>query len=327
MNKHQKAVREEAARWFARMQNSAFDHPDRSKFEAWLVSDQAHTDAYHQLSDLWQRLESKDDLNKLAQHIGTNSLKKSIKKKSAIRSISHIALLVIAGVVGFNLWQSWYLSPLMQLALTTETGYIKKQQLPDGTLLTLDPDTQLEITYYRNKRQVVLKQGEVILNVARDESRPFIIDDSNARVTVLGTRFVVNKLKPYTRVSVDHGRVKVESRAKDGSILQPGLVLQNGEVAEVASSGIPIRSSKSAQDAFHPENGSLSFEQANIEEIAETISRYRKTPVVAKNLTNAPSITALVQITNIETFLQYLPSIAHVTVKYTNKETVITSRQ
>jgi len=91
-------------------------------------------------------------------------------------------------------------------------------------------------------------------------------------------------------------------------------------VAEVAlaegTAGPPESVNRPSAASFAFEGGSIPFEQASLDEVAATLSRYRLMPVraVATEAGSTPRITALVQSDNIEGFLRLLPRIAPVTV-------------
>lgn len=317
MNKRQHRVRQEAARWFARMRAAEPDHPERSRFEAWLLADPMHASEYAAFADTWEDFDSTARLQSLAQALQRKReewrLHRSKVGKTMAGSIMGLVLAVTSGLLGFELWREWQTQPLMAMVHGTGIGETGRLTLGDDTQLTLSADTQIDVAYYRDRRTVTLKRGEVIFEVARDAARPFIVDSGHARVTVLGTRFAVNRLSHLVRVSVDHGRVRVEVQGAANANADP-IVLSDGEVAEVLAGGEPQRSQRRAGDAFSFADGYISFERASLHEIAETLSRYRKAPVTAGSDATDAHITAVVKLSQVDHFLKQLPLIAPVTV-------------
>lgn len=61
-----RTLKEEAARWFAKMQHAGADDPVRSRFEAWLAQNPAHARAYAAFDELWSRFDSGAGLEALA---------------------------------------------------------------------------------------------------------------------------------------------------------------------------------------------------------------------------------------------------------------------
>jgi transmembrane sensor len=323
-NRYQK-IQQQAARWFARMQNAEPDHPERGSFEAWLMSSDLHAAAYSRLSNIWERFDSTSSLQAIAsaaessRHLNDEHSEKL--RRRVIQGISCLALIAVSAVFGFQLWSAN--TPLMQMASRTEIGQVKKEVLEDGSELVINSDTEMTIRYYRDRRTVHIARGEVIFNVAKDAERPFIVDSDLAKVTVLGTRFVVNRLKTMVRVSVDHGRVKVENPQQDA---ESPLILTNGQVAEIPASQLPKRVERNAMDAFSFESGTIAFEEANLSEIAEVLSRHYGKRVMVKPSQMDPRVTALVQISNIDGFLRTLPRIAAVNVIEEQGRTTLSAR-
>lgn len=345
-------IRKEAAQWFLRMQHAEPDHPERSKFEAWLFSSQSNAEAYSAIANLWERFDHADGLKAMASAIEANSQQADFLNRKTrsklLNGIAGLALLTLSSLLGFKLWDEWQNQVLTNMFAATAIGEMKQQQLSDGSQLTLNSDTDLAITYYRNKRVITLKRGEVIFDLVKDADRPFIVDSDFAKVTVLGTRFAVNKLNSLVRVSVDHGRVRVESQNSSTLIDQNQLndspiILTNGQVAEVLQQRQPQRVDKNALDAFGFADGTIAFEQAGLEEIAEVLSRYLKTPVIAvapfkanqsksgdlkisESTTNQPTVSALVQIKDLHKFVHSLSHIAPIKVTEENGKILISAK-
>ena len=337
-------IRKEAAQWFLRMQHAEPDHPERSKFEAWLFSSQLNAEAYKAISNLWERFEDKDGLNAMASAIQSNMQQADfLTRKTRTKLFNGVAgliLLTLSSLLGFKLWDEWQNQELMNMVAATAIGQIKEQQLSDGSALILNSNTDLEVTYYRNKRVITLKRGEVIFNVIKDADRPFIVNSDFAKVTVLGTRFAVNKLNTLVRVSVDHGKVRVESQKSSNhsqdQLTESAVILTNGQVAEVQQQQQPKIVDKNALDAFGFAEGTVSFEQAGLEEIAEVLSRYLKTPVIAipmkhgeqnnSNKSKKPIVSALVQIKDLHKFVNNLSHIAPIEVSEENGKILLSGK-
>ncbi len=320
-------LREDAARWFMRMRHAEPDHPERSKFEAWLMRDPAHATEYSTIASLWDDFDSPAKLQSLASAMEHKKHEARDKLKRVAQGALGMLVAATAGLLGFNAWQDWIAQPTYQVASATEVGQIKYQTLDDGTKLVLNANTRLEAVYYRDRRTVRIDQGEVIFDVTKDPSRPFVVDSGHARVTVLGTRFAVNRLSELVRVSVDHGRVKVEAQDSTGKTVFTPILLQDGEVAEVGVGEMPKRIQRDAADAFTFKSGTLMFQRATLGEVAETLSRYRKPKIVTEIASpSSARITAVVQVLDIESFLLALPKIAPVRVREVEDGTRIERR-
>ncbi len=81
--------------------------------------------------------------------------------------------------------------------MTVPYGKRARLLLSDGTSISMNSGSRLIYrTEMRGKRREVYLNGEAFLDVARDESRPFIVKTDRLDVSVLGTSFNV-KAYPY----------------------------------------------------------------------------------------------------------------------------------
>jgi transmembrane sensor len=108
----------------------------------------------------------------------------------------------------------------------TSTAELRRITLPDGTVLTLGPDSAIRTDFKTSVRRIELLSGMAFFEVAKDPARPFqgIID--HLTVTALGTAFDIGKDAGLLTVSVDHGRVEV---AVPNSPLSSGSLLDGGD--------------------------------------------------------------------------------------------------
>jgi transmembrane sensor len=323
-------VSEMAARWYLRMREHSQGTPERDAFERWLADDPRHASEYESITRAMRRMSSPESLSTLADEAEQHAfLAQEARRKNRQRRVGQLFLVSLLCIMSFVFHQQyldWQATPVMQMAAQNPVGQIAFKTLDDGTRVTLSAKSDMEVTYYRHERHVLLKEGEAVFEVTKDPDRPFIVETDTARVTVLGTRFAVNKLEQLVRVSVDHGTVKVEPKVQETQNIQAETrVITNGQVVEVFPNYATVLVNRPAADAFAFLNGRLVFDRADINEIATTVSRYRQKPVhsLGKDIRN---ISADINIRDIDQFLRGLPNIAPVTVKDTAQYTLVKSR-
>ena len=118
-------------------------------------------------------------------------------------------------------------------------------QLPDGSRLELDADTRLDVALYRDRREVHVRDGQALFDVAPDRARPFRVRAGDAEVTVVGTRFVVRHRLTGAHagdvgVVVEEGRVVVRRRPPgdgDGDALKVAHTLGANQALDLAADG------------------------------------------------------------------------------------------
>jgi ferric-dicitrate binding protein FerR (iron transport regulator) len=103
-------------------------------------------------------------------------------------------------------------------ALSNVTQSILRQDLSDGTIVWLKPNSSIEYpdVFSKSSRTIQLK-GEAFFDVARDEQRPFIVTTGNVITKVLGTSFNIKAYKDAStiEVSVMSGKVAVQMNPND----------------------------------------------------------------------------------------------------------------
>jgi len=90
----------------------------------------------------------------------------------------------------------------------TQTGEIRQVLLPDGSEVTLDTASAIDLDYTPEVRRIRLLRGRILLQVARDPARPLMVDTPQGRLRALGTRFSVRVAGPATEVAVEESAVE-----------------------------------------------------------------------------------------------------------------------
>lgn len=321
---------EVAALWYIRLKDKEADAPERGEFERWLMTSPVHQAEYESICSTMDQLATPDSLAKLADAMEQNSfLQKSAKRQKAVKHIAHVVAICAVGLFALfanKQYEVWLQQPVAQSVAHNPVGNITTHTLEDGSRVTLSGNSDMDVTFYRHQRHVVLKRGEAIFDVAKDADRPFVVETDIAKITVLGTRFAVNKLSKLVRISVDHGRVQVEPNLQTSETSTNAKRLTNGQVVEVYPNKAVVITQRRAADAFAFVNGKLIFEWADAYEVADVLSRYRKQPVVAEGQ-SPHNISAIVSVKDAEEFLDGLPNIVPVVVHDRAGQTIISSKQ
>lgn len=95
-------------------------------------------------------------------------------------------------------------------------------RLPDGTRIKLNAGSK--VTYpavFDGEIREVYLSGEAFFEVARDESKPFVIHSNGLKTQVLGTSFNIRVSEEDTRVAVVSGLVKVTTETGQSSLIRP----------------------------------------------------------------------------------------------------------
>lgn len=80
--------------------------------------------------------------------------------------------------------------------------------LADGTIVTLNTDSMIEVSLLADIRAVSLRKGEVLFEVAKDAHRPFVVTTGGVRIRAVGTAFSVRRRAKGADVLVTEGVVE-----------------------------------------------------------------------------------------------------------------------
>ena len=135
--------------------------------------------------------------------------------------LRHFALpLAIAALIGAcALLASPWMGQGFELAdLSTDSENRLTRQLDDGSLLTLDASSAVDVEFTAGQRHVQLLKGQVLLEVARGDTRPFIIETPQGTLRPLDAQLIVERLENLTDVTVLQGRVELEGNGRKLSL-------------------------------------------------------------------------------------------------------------
>lgn len=126
-----------------------------------------------------------------------------------------------------------------------------RQILPDGSMIQLNAEAEIQVEYGDAWRRVRLLHGEIFCSVAKDPRRPFVVYTPEVEVKAVGTEFSVRRDPATVDVLVTEGRVAVarlpltatQNGAERTSATQEETVaVDAGTQARVATRGVPEKS-------------------------------------------------------------------------------------
>ncbi|MBO6773265.1 MULTISPECIES: FecR domain-containing protein [unclassified Thalassospira] len=254
----------EAARWAARMQSADATTDDQKRFEGWLERDSRHPVAYAEFDQLWS------DLRDVP--LGDDTLRQ-IARKRTIRRVS----IAIVGLLGLGLTGAQKLGAIdrMQADYYTPTGKTAQITLSDGSVVALNSDTAIRVSYRDDAREIELLRGEAFFEVTPDPGRPFIVKDDGLSARALGTRYGVHTDPDSHQpdVQVEEGTVEV----RNGNDI---ATLQAGEAAKVTAQGtLAIHKVDTGRETAW-RDGKLVFSNQPLRQVLETLDQYQVGSIV-----------------------------------------------
>jgi len=152
----------------------------------------------------------------------------------------------------------------------TVLGEQRTETLADGTILRLNTESVAEVRITHRGREVTLRSGEAIFNVAKDASRPFVVSAGGGTVTAVGTEFQVRSVAGTVAVTLMTGRVQVaRASRREVEWLNPG---QQASFSQTGSGIVTRNVNVTALTSWM--NGRLEFRGALLRDVVAEANRY-----------------------------------------------------
>ncbi|MGS7250288.1 FecR domain-containing protein [Pseudomonas anuradhapurensis] len=190
-------VLEAAIAWKLSLDGGSSTADERSEFMRWHAASEEHARAWRQLGAMDQRVGTAVGPARQALLQSRVGLRRRIGKVGS--GLAGMLLLgsLLAWVGAPSLAPSYWLADQR-----TATGELRTLRLEDGTLLSLNSHTAVDIDYAGEQRIIVLHQGEISVQTGHQDPRPLLVRTADGRLRPLGTRFLVRREADGTRLEV-----------------------------------------------------------------------------------------------------------------------------
>jgi len=361
MDNH-KAIEDRAAEFLARRDSGEWTAADDVRLNEWLVAATANRVAFLRLEAVWgeaRRLkalgaglscgtapppgawgrtpffagrESETDVTSVS---GTPELRRNVGSGRTWLRWGAAAAILLAVLVSAYI----YLVPRGD-RYSTPVGEVASVPLRDGSRITLNTASMIRVDLTPKERRVDLERGEAFFVVAKDPSRPFLVEAGSKRVIAVGTQFSVRRDGNDVRVVVTEGAVRLESigeevhvsrlvgdatpQGSSGSAVSELARLTAGTIARTTDGDVLVqeRSIPEAEEALSWRAGYLTFQETTLAEAVEEFNRYNTHRITIEDpKVAAIQISGTFRPTNYAAFLRLLESGYSIHSSSTEEET------
>lgn len=214
----------DAERWHVRLQAPDCRPEEHTEFERWHAVPE-HAAAFATTEAMWQSIGSladRTEMELLTRQVLTDTSYRPPPMARRMFIAASVATVVAGGVLFYTAERA---EPTVTYA--TNAGERQTFDLTDGSVLTLNVATEVEIRFSDRARHVTLRRGEALFKVAHDKTRPFKVATADGEVVALGTRFQVRNDDTHIIVTLLEGSVAVNRpELHQQSMLVPGEQLR-----------------------------------------------------------------------------------------------------
>lgn len=236
------SITHEAAQWLMRLTEDQASPAERDRlrqdFMTWKHADPRHEAAAQRMEAVLTQLSAlRDDAQGQ-----TTPLHAGLKagwlgsRRRRIRRVAASLALAAALATPLAIFLHFYPSSYLLADMRSGTGQWQTHMLADQSRVTLEPGTAVNLHFDPLRREVELVRGDILVEVAHDAARPFIVRTAQGTVRALGTRFVVSAESGVTVLSMLDSKVLATAHGEAGTARERQV--QAGEQVRITPQGV-----------------------------------------------------------------------------------------
>ncbi len=262
---------EEALHWIVRLNSGAATPEDAATYAAWRAENARHGQAADEAERLWAAMGSLHFDRRSGRVLAAP--KQGLTRRGAL---SLFLCLGASGVAGGALWSSGLLDRL-SADYATDTASLEVVDLPDGSRVSLNARSAIDVDFSDGMRRVHLKAGQAYFEVAANPARPFEVMVDELSFRAMGTAFDIARDLPEARAELAVTEHSVRIRTVSGETLDVG----EGEVARIDRQGrigAAVKTDVSAVTGWR--DGQYVAEGRSLEEVVSALSAWHRGVIV-----------------------------------------------
>lgn len=326
-----------AADWCARLADGLETIEEQIAFESWLAADPDNHRTFERMAGLWRALPGLADDASLAEvradalrTLGEASTARwphhLLRRWRALVAFAACFVLVALGVV-------YALQPRTEV-YATGVGERRVVKLADGSRISLDAASRLEVNYSSERRTLHLFDGRAKFDVAKDPRRPFTVAAGGKIVVATGTAFSVELInrqmyvvlyegnvavlentpadQPPRHVMLEARRVAADYNLKPGRALVASLDKATGVIEGID----PVRS-------LAWEGGQLNFADEPLAIAVERVNRYSDLKLSVSGAAAAIPVSGTFNAGDVESFVEAMQTLYPLHVRRSGNQIVL----
>jgi transmembrane sensor len=198
-------ARAEAAAWIVRLHGPNRTPSLEAALREWLAADAENRLQFQRVTEVW------DD----ARGIPVGGITRVAYPSRGARKHSWglaAVVLVACGIAALSAYRIWFAN-----VYRTGLGEQRIVRLEDGSRVSLNSESRLELEFTGVRRHVTLTHGEAYFEVVHNSNRPFVVTVGEHDITDFGTSFLVRYDRDRTAVTLVEGKVTVSNAAMPGT--------------------------------------------------------------------------------------------------------------
>jgi transmembrane sensor len=305
------AVADQAVEWLTLLMSGVTSEQQQRAWQAWRAANPEHERAWRHIEAMTGQLKALPAKSAYLTLSPYARQQAHVSRRTLLRSLFWGGLLAGSGLQASrtSTWQE-------QLAEhRTGTGEQRSVTLSDGTRVTLNTATAVDLQFDTHTRLLHLHAGEIMVITATAQGmhpvdpRPLEVQTAQGRIRALGTRFSVRQDGGHTRVAVQESAVQIHPASGDRV-----QVLLAGQRAGFSQSHIdPLRPLNDADLAWT--RGQIIADDLPLGEFIAELNRYRPGVLRCDPQVAGLRLSGVFPVNDSERILATLPSVLPVQIR------------
>jgi transmembrane sensor len=311
-------IEAEAAAWFAKREAEGWTTEHQRELDAWLEQSTAHRIAFLRVCEAWRRVGELGSLTadraaaeipergawiwpSLPQETAKPSIgphrenhesplpkahrRVTVAPRAGLHGIRRAAAMAMALMVLAAAGLAFWYVAHQGTRYGTAVGQVRSVPLEDGSHVTLDTASRIQVSVRADERRIDLISGDAYFEVAKDPRRSFVVRVNRARVVAVGTQFYVERQGSGLMVLVTEGTIRLERPA------EPPQEVAAGSEARLEATQLRIShpTDLEVEEALGWRNGYLLFRDTSLADAVVKFNRYSPKKILIED----PSIAGI----------------------------------
>ncbi len=289
--------------WVVRLSSGHATPEDRAQFDLWRQQSEEHELAALEAESLWHGIGATG-----------NRMRKVERNTKLTRRV--MLGLAVAGATGVAFQRVGIIKPQLYADYATGKAEQRTVRLDDGSTVIMNGKTAFSSKMSEHERRLYLYQGQALFQVAKDASRPFIVEAAGGETQALGTAFDIDISSQKVVVTVTEGIVRVSSgggvNTTDGGSIR---VAANQRVSYQSHDKPSLPEDVDAEIETAWRRGKLIFNAKPLSEVVDAVSRNRSGKIIiANSQLSSLEVTGVFDLAQPETVLETIEKTLPVSV-------------
>ena len=300
-------VQQQAAEWLTVLMSDEASEAEHAAWQRWRGADPEHERAWQHIEAVSQRFNGLHRSAAAQALAGTQQKAVNGKRRQLLAWLGVVAgggmLAAKAG--------AWDGVRALRADYRTATGERREVVLGDGSLLSLNTGSAVNVRFDASRRLIELLAGEILITSGHGtgSGAPLVVATREGQVRALGTRFAVRQQDDYSRVEVFESAVEVR--------------LRSGGAPLLLAAGRGVAFSRHALDAPHAigayaaawSRGQLIVDDVTLGDFLADLARYRPGVIDCAPAVSQLRLSGVFPLADTQRILNMLPNSLPVQVR------------